>query len=57
MNGERHADITPGWQERAAKLRETIRNCQHQGEKKRNADGVLFCADCCRHLNEDGTET
>ena len=51
------SDITPGWQERAQRLRETIRNCQHQGEKKRNGDGQLFCADCGRHLNDDGSET
>lgn len=49
-------DITPGWQERAAKLRETIRTCQHKGEKERNTDGVLFCSICGRWLNEDETE-
>ena len=32
------ADITPDWQDRAAALRKLIRECQHVGEKKRNAD-------------------
>ena len=49
-------DITPGWQERVARLRETIRTCQHTGAHERNEEGVLFCATCGRHLNEDGSE-
>jgi hypothetical protein len=47
------SDISPGWQERAARLRQTIRNCQHKRELLRNESGVLFCAMCGRHLDDD----
>lgn len=49
-------DITPGWQEREAELRKRIRTCQHKGERLRDSEGVLYCADCGRYLYEDGTE-
>ena len=48
-------DIFPGWQERSASLREIIRMCQHDGDTERNEEGVLFCSECGRHLNEDGS--
>lgn len=50
-------DITPGWQERADELRKLIRDCQHTGGRERNEQGQLFCADCGRWLNEDGSES
>ena len=49
----RKTDIAPGWQERVAKLRELIRTCQHKGKRLHNAEGVPFCADCGRHMDED----
>ncbi|HJX52881.1 MAG TPA: hypothetical protein VJ801_08965 [Polyangia bacterium] len=49
-------DITPGWQHRMAELRRIVRDCQHAGQRLRNGEGQLFCADCGRHLNDDGTE-
>jgi uncharacterized Zn finger protein (UPF0148 family) len=50
-------DVTPGWQYRMAELRRIVRDCQHAGPKLRNEDGRLFCAECGRRLNDDGTET
>ena len=52
----REPDITPGWQHRMTELRQTVRDCRHTGQKLRNDEGQLFCVDCGRHLNEDGTE-
>lgn len=40
-------DITPGWQERVAKLRELIRNCRHDGERLTNDRGQTYCGECC----------
>jgi hypothetical protein len=46
-------DITPFWQHRADNLRETVRTCQHRGERLTNSAGQLFCASCSIHLTND----
>lgn len=49
--GPLQPEISPGWQARRAALAETIRTCEHSGERLTNADGKPFCADCGRHLD------
>ena len=49
-------DITPGWQHRMDELRQSIRECRHDGKIMRNEEGKLFCEDCGRRLNDDGSE-
>lgn len=44
------SDIEPGWQDKVAALRETLRTCTHQGERRRNSGGQLFCGNCGLHL-------
>ena len=41
------SDIKHGWQEREKKLRETIRTCKHDGERRQSIEcGEWFCAEC-----------
>jgi hypothetical protein len=41
-------DISPGWQDRAARLAETIRTCQHTDERLVNVNGCPYCSKCGR---------
>lgn len=49
-------EITPGWQERAEKLRETVRTCRHPLPHDWTREAGRFCWNCGRLLNEDGSE-
>ena len=43
-------DILHGWQQREAELREIVRTCKHDMGTLTNGSGVVFCANCGKHL-------
>lgn len=57
MRRRERPDLSPGWQDRAEKLREVIRTCKHKGKQLRNVDnGRPFCANCGLYMDGDGTK-